>query len=69
MPDPQTTLKPCPFCASTNIVGLVAYRDSEDRLFPIARCMSCYAQASGKNDDYSQNAKTAVEAWNRRSYP
>ena len=35
-----------------------------DRLYPIVRCMSCYAEVTGKNEDYF--GKTAIAAWNRR---
>ena len=38
-----------------------------DRLFPIVRCMSCYCEAVGANEDY--RGDTAIAAWNRRASP
>lgn len=63
----ETTLKPCPFCGSDSIEPMKAYRDSEVRHFPMVRCMGCYAEVSGQNCDWSSDAKTARQAWNRRS--
>jgi hypothetical protein len=35
-----------------------------DRLFPIVRCMACYCEVAGANEDY--RGTTAIAAWNRR---
>lgn len=61
-----TKLKPCPFCGSNEITPMKAYKDSEVRHFPIVRCAGCFAEASGNNCDWSDSAKSAIEAWNRR---
>jgi hypothetical protein len=65
-PPNQVTLQPCPFCGSAKAMPLPADRDSEERLFPIVRCMGCFTDVPGNNDDFSFDAKSAIKAWNTR---
>ena len=55
----HTELLPCPFCGNSKI-GLYGPTheiddpyNPADRSFPIARCLNCYAEAAGQNDDRS----------------
>jgi hypothetical protein len=65
-------LKPCPFCASKTGARVfpptcrpeTPYNPA-DRLFPIVRCMNCYTEVSGANEDYT--GKTACARWNTRA--
>ena len=65
------TLLPCPFCGATNAMMFEPTCRPEtpynpaDRLFPIVRCMTCYAEAAGDNEDY--RGGTAIARWNRRT--
>ena len=60
-------LKPCPFCGSDRAWPIPCKRGSQDRLYPIVRCGGCFIDVPGKNDDYSLNCKTAIDAWNTRT--
>lgn len=62
-------LLPCPFCGASDAMPLRAHRDSQERLFPIVRCMSCFVDVPGKNDDYRPDARSAIEHWNARPAP
>lgn len=66
-------LKPCPFCGGNNLMAFPptcgpqdAY-DASDRVFPLVRCMTCYAEAPGENFPPGRSASSAVVAWNRRA--
>lgn len=58
-------LKPCPFCGSDNTHVFPAQRGGY-RFYPFIRCMECYLDLPGANDDYSLEGKTAIVAWNTR---
>jgi hypothetical protein len=64
------TLLPCPFCGASKAMMLAPTCRPEtpynpaDRLFPIVRCMACYCEVAGANEDY--RGTTAIAAWNHR---
>lgn len=60
-------LRNCPFCGGERVQVYAAVRNSQERIYPIARCMGCYLDLPGKNDDYSYDGKTARAAWNTRT--
>lgn len=55
-------MKPCPFCGTSNV--LVSPPMKEHRLFPIASCMTCYAEVMGVDGDLT--CESARKGWNRR---
>lgn len=66
----MSTLAPCPFCghdeprlSPPTCRPETPYKPN-DRLFPIVRCVSCFAEVPGENLDY--RGATAVAAWNTR---
>jgi len=66
-----TDLLSCPFCGESKAMMFEPTCRPEtpynpaDRLYPIVRCMSCYCEVAGSNEDYS--GITAITAWNRRT--
>ena len=62
-------LLPCPFCGGDDIHVLSVNRRDKSRLYPFVRCMGCYLDLPGENEDYSPEGKTAIAAWNRRAIP
>jgi len=69
-PRAKDALKPCPFCGSCQAfpMGPTCTRTTPyspaDRAYPIVRCLSCYAEAAGK--DWDETGRSAIAAWNRR---
>lgn len=66
-------LLPCPHCGASKAMMFEPTCRPEtpynpaDRLFPIVRCMTCYAEAAGEDEDYK--GQSAIAAWNRRASP
>lgn len=56
------TLKPCPFCGGERASPIPANRASEDRHYPIVRCMGCYMDMPGETGDFSIGCRTAIAA-------
>lgn len=62
-------LKPCPFCGGEAHILPPTCRpetpyDPSDRLYPVARCGSCGAEAAGESGD---SGRTAIAAWSHRA--
>lgn len=66
MNESDVKLRKCPFCGSKKAMPLSADRNSQERLFPIVRCMGCFTDVPGDNDDFTYGAKSAIKAWNTR---
>jgi len=59
----NTELKPCPFCGCSKVFYVAPY--PEERYYPIAQCMRCYAQVSGT--DHDESMISAIDNWNTRT--
>ena len=70
-----TKLEPCPFCGGVEISTYSPTckntddYNPDDRAFPVARCLSCYAEVWGSDWDQSSDQRTARAAWNTRTLP
>lgn len=58
----EAAVSPCPFCGSIDITIL---KPTVEKVFPVARCMRCFADVPGENWD--KLGMSAVNAWNRRA--
>lgn len=65
--DKAEALAACPFCGGENAHVFPTRRGDKHRLYPFVRCMGCYLDLPGENDDYSPEGRTAITAWNRRA--
>ncbi len=67
----EMNLEPCPFCGGIDILVIPPNckrddpYDTGDHAMPIARCLGCYAEATGENWDAT--CDSAIAAWNRRA--
>lgn len=66
--NPQTTLKPCPFCGSDEVsFGYGEYGDGVKSIF--VECEKCGATSHGNHETVAYNVKEkAAQQWNARAY-
>lgn len=64
-------LLPCPFCGGDDVrlmpptARVTDEYNAADRLFPIVRCMGCFAEVPGAGGDFKGDSVRG--AWNRRA--
>lgn len=59
------TLKPCPFCGSTNVEAFAQYEEDCPDRSAIVRCHCCDAQSAQMIG--SGKIAMAIRAWNKRT--